>query len=78
MCEANDLIKALKQKETREARILYNAHRFTSSVVYKTLTGKDVDIKFSWEKDGEEEEEELSQEEIEKMRRHLQKLNEET
>lgn len=76
MAEANDLVRGLYEKETREAKIIYNAHRFTSSIIHKTLTGHDPDIRFSWEKEDEREEEEaVSEEEVARLREHYRKLN---
>lgn len=76
LSEAHDLLRELGDAEERAARLGFIHQRFTAGIIYKTLTGKVLDLTFPWEEDSEvENDDEMSQEEVERTRRELLELN---
>lgn len=76
LCEAHDLLEELDEREERASRLGFMHQRFTAGIIYKTLTGKVLDIAFPWENEESGVSEDVDQEEIERTRRELQRLNE--
>lgn len=77
ICEAHDLLKELEERDEHASRIGFIHQRFTAGIIYKTLTGKVLDITFPWEEedDATPDDGSMTEEEVAETRRMLQELN---